>query len=342
MHINLLPYTLLFADGYGRHGKHLLRALPREGVHVTPVHYGMLEWGGYEQRLAQVDWSRLTIALMSGYNVKALPGRQWVYTMWESTELPEGWAALLNRVAERVIVPCEWNVEVFRNGGVQRPIHVIGEGIDPDEFPILPDMPRTRPYTFLALGDRGMRKGNDLVYQAFHQAFRDVPDTRLLIKSRASGYEPIDTTLSNDPLNQRITLWREDVGTMADVYAQADCFVYPARSGGWELPPREAVAMGVPVIAPRHTGMVAGIDHWATVVVEKFAPTRSNLLGGHWYTCDVNAVAEAMRWCYENELEARARARQAAVWLRENQTWAHAAQDLKALIAQHSAVTVGA
>lgn len=126
---------------------------------------------------------------------------------------------------------------------------------------------------------------------------------------------------------------------MADVFALADCFVFPSRAEGWGLPPREAAATGMPVIAPRHTGMIPGIDDWAAVVLEQF--TRKPAWGlaksvkGDWFEPDVDELAAAMRWCYDRRDEANMRGAAAACWLRANQTWDHAARDMIALLEQN-------
>ena len=57
------------------------------------------------------------------------------YTMFEATKLPPGWAAEINRYARALIVPCAWNVEVFRANGVTVPIRVVKWGVDAADYP---------------------------------------------------------------------------------------------------------------------------------------------------------------------------------------------------------------
>jgi hypothetical protein len=56
---------------------------------------------------------------------------------------------------------------------------------------------------------------------------------------------------------------------------------------------------------------------------------------GQWCKADVPELAEWMLWCYEHPHEAAERGQRAAQWLRENQTWDHAADALIALIEEH-------
>lgn len=326
MRINLLSYTYHRNDGYGRWGQHMARALPRNGVGVFPVPYESVEWPGWLQRQLGIDWSRPTISLMPPFSLRPLPGRNIAYTMYEGDRIPEKWCESLNDMVERIIVPAEWLDEVFHASGVKKamPIHTVNGGIDPDEFPIIARQ-RGRVFTFMALGDRGGRKGHDLVEQAFWKAFGPNPNVRMIIKCRSGNLDGRDSAMS-DP---RVSVWRDDTERMADVYAHADCFVFPSRAEGWGLPPREAAATGLPVIATDWSGLSVGIDCWA-YPLKKFrldpAPLEGN---GRWATPDVDELAEKMVWVYEHQAEAAAFGRGAAEWLRANQTWDHAAQQFK-------------
>lgn len=325
MNLNFLAYTFDHRDGYGRHGKLLLRGLLRKGLGVHPLTTDMLGWDGWLLRAAGVDFSRLTVGIMSASAFRGLPGRQWGISMYESTKIPEGWIPNIAQHLERLIVPCAWNAEVFRAAGLPKrvPVDVVGEGIDPAEFPYMERQRGERPFTFLALGDRGMRKGDDLVWSAFFRAFDpEKENVRLLVKSRADAHATMD--LTRNP--RWMSWWREDVTTMADVYHQADCFVFPTRGEGWGLPAREAAATGLPVIATRFGGTAVNIDHWG-IPIERYT-MQPSVLGGEWAEPDFDELVTHMRWVYEHQDEAAAFGRRASAWLHANETWEHAAQQL--------------
>lgn len=333
MNLNFLSYTFDNRDGYGRHGKFLLRGLSRLGVNVHPLSMEMMEWESWVLRMAGVDFSRLTIGIMSAGAFCGLPGRQWGISMYESTKLPDGWVENITDHLERLIVPCEWNAEVFRANGVpkQVPIDVVGEGIDPAEFFYVERKRDGRPFTFLALGDRGMRKGDDLVWSAFFKAFDpQKQDVRMVLKCRAGNHAAMD--LTRNP--KWLSVWREDVATMADVYHQADCFVMPTRGEGWGLPAREAAATGLPVIATRFGGTAVNIDQWG-IPINRYS-MQPSVLGGEWAEPDLDELIEHMRWVYEHQDEAAELGRKASAWLVQNETWEHAAQQLLDLVERHS------
>lgn len=340
MHLNWLgafsPY-----DGYGRYSMALIRSLDRMGVHITPLTREQLEAPGWLQRMAGVDYSRLTIACLPPYMLEAMPGRQWSISMTEGSKLPAGWAKRINQTCERVIVPCLANAETFKAGGVSIPIHVVPGGTCPAEFPTVSrnGYREDKPYTFLALADRGARKGWTEVWQAFYRAFPDTEDVRLVVKARPDREELFDRVAGAVQRDRRVSFWREDVANVADVYAAADCFAIPSRSEGWGMPMREAAMMGLPVITTKAGGLDDGhTEQWALVVesgrVEEI-PAHHENIAGEWFRADVGAVAERMRWCYEYPALAAGRGQKAAAWLRKHQTWGMAAARLVEVVERY-------
>lgn len=330
LRINLLVRQLDPCDGYGRWGLHLLRTLTRLGVEVHPLTVEQVKvLPGWAQRMAGIDWNRITVSLIYGDHIRPLPGRQFVYTMWEDTQPPPKWIDAINESAERLIVPCPHNAEAFEAAGVKVQIDQVPGGIDPAEFAPVTLRPE-RPFTFMCIGDRGVRKSWELVAQAFSVELPEsqYPDARLIIKTRETG-----TGVRFK--NERITTWRDDSPDMSDVLAQADCLVFPSKGEGWGMPPREAAAMAIPTIATRSSGMNVGIDNWCTVPLDVRRVESVMGYGGCWDMPDLDEIAAAMRWVYDNQAEARAKALQGSAWLRENQTWEHSARQLMALLERY-------
>lgn len=330
-------------EGYGRYARYLLNALHNAGVQAMPIAKEHRKWPAEVQYLSGIDFGDVTLSLMPGDCLEPIPGRQWGYSMIEATRVSPKWVKAINQSCERLLVPCAANAEAFKASGVTIPIHVVPGGTEPEDFQLLPDVSHPRPYTFLVLGDRGIRKGFEIVYTAFHRAFGGDPvrfeggekDVRLLIKARAVTKPELFAPASY--ADRRIVPMRADVETMAKVYPLVDCFVFASFFEGWGMPPREATMMGVPTIATRIGGLVDGIDEWAIpldafkMVAAKMEHTE-DAPGAQWAMPDVDEVARLMRWCFDNRAEAKTKARQGAAWLRDNQTWAHTANAILALL----------
>jgi glycosyltransferase involved in cell wall biosynthesis len=327
--INWQTHTFDIRDGYGNMGQYLLRHLLALGIRIYPIAMESRKWQGWIQQAAGIDFSRTTITMTPGHNIFGIPGRQWAFSMFESTRIPKGWVENFNNRCERLIVPCTWCEEGFRESGVKIPIHIVPGGTEPADYPIIEGIQRHRPYTFLALGDRASRKGWDIVWQAFYKVFGKNKDVSLIVKARNNRLRHFDMSRSDG----RIRFWREDVPSLREVFIHADCFVFPTRAEGWGMPPREAVACGLPTIGTRYSGMIDGIDNWCTRIIENYKIEPAMIDGGgDWAAPDVDEVAEHMKWCYENREEARQKAREGSKWLAENQTYEHSAKAFKALM----------
>lgn len=302
-----------------------------------------------------LDFDGLTISCLPPFYLRGLPdeatGRHWLLTMTEGSSLPLGWADTVNSSrVERVIVPCQHNADVFKRGGVEVPIHVVPGGTDPDEFrpgricanphPAQPEA--GSPYTFLAIADRGARKGWAEAWQAFFMAFgspQDTPDVRLIIKSLSDGNDMLALIAGAENLDPRVTIIMEDMPDIRDFYRMGDCLVMVSRSEGFGMIMREGAACGLPVLTQRYSGMDDGYtDEWAIVVTGgrlEPIPAHFEHIAGEWLRADPDRLAERMHWCYDNQAAAERIGANASQWLASNQTWHHSAQKLLNLIGEH-------
>jgi len=337
MRINWVSHRFIKEDGYGRFGIHMIRALGRLGVDVSPLlAMSMYDMPDDVFKLTGVDFANRSIFLMAPIAIKEKPPKNsWIYTMHEDSRLPEEWATKINWF-ERCIVPCEHNAEVFKAGGVTIPIDVVYGGTSPDEFPVRETVPANRPYTYVCLADRGSRKGWETVWGAWYQAFpENLTDVRLIIKARPEmvpeWFKEIDLP------DKRIIRNYTAVSSMTEVFNEADCVVYPARGDGWGMWWREAAMMGLPALVTPYSGNAVGAEQ-AAIPLKKYTMVESMLdySHGQWAQADQAEVAEQMRWCYEHQAEARDKGLKAAQWLRQNQTWDHSAKALLKLIEAHA------
>jgi glycosyltransferase involved in cell wall biosynthesis len=317
-------------EGYGNFTYNFFDQLGKLPIDIAPIHLEQLnDWQIRHFRAAGYDPNRplLLIHPPDLRYVTKLPGRMWCFTMYEATALPENWVHNINQFCERLLVPNQFCVDVFERQGIEKPIHIIPGGIDPT-MPIYAKE-IDRPFTFLCLADRGNRKGHDLVWRAFYDVFGMSDNVRLITKMRQDP-EGLVNYLREDGSDYRISLYKSDVPEVADIYASVDCLVFPTRGEGWGLPPREAAACGVPTICTSW-GATEDIDNWGIGIGYKL---EKSLLPGNglWAEPNFEDLKNAMRMCYEMRGAVKHRAIEHAHWLRENQTWAHAANKLYSLM----------
>jgi len=253
-----------------------------------------------------------------------------IHTMFEATRLPEHWRGLLNQYADGVVVPCKWCAGVFRDNGWDGPLQATRWGVDTGDYWIL-DRKREAEhvYQFLWSGTPGRRKGWDVAYTAFRRAFGDREDVRLTLHFRHKlprGLQGIDDN------NVSLLVGLYGRPELRELLRTADCFVFPSRGEGWGLPPREAAATGLPVIATNFGGLAEEIENWALPVpVEGMSAADYGFWTsdiGLWAEPDIDMVQAQMAWCADNQQSARAFGLAAGYWLAQFTPWERTARGL--------------
>lgn len=240
-------------------------------------------------------------------------------TMFETDQLPTGWARLLNECAS-VVLPAAWLVDVYRRAGVRVPLAVVPLGIR-ETYQFITRPAGRRPFTFLTVATSGLRKGWDVAIRAFCRAFGSDPDYRLIVKVR-------DRPLDPGPLPATIELLAADLSDeeMAGLYGQVDVAVFAARGEGFGLPAREAAATGLPVIATAWSGLADGIAHWGIPLGFSMTTAWPNhpdpILHrcGRWAEPDETQLVGLMREVAAQPVDQVA-ARRRSEWVRQNHCW---------------------
>lgn len=214
-----------------------------------------------------------------------------VFTMWESTVLPHGSADTINAYASQLIVPSSWCATVFSANGVTVPIKVVPLGVDTSIYKPL-NLPRTDGAIKFGAAGRlahgGKRKGIEDVIAAFKLAFpRDDGKALLQVKLFDDCYLPE----RGDDRIDFITDTLSD-GQMAKWYNTLDCFISLSKGEGWGLHVQEAMACGVPVIAPSYSGLADLISHGG--VPYTIVPATEGYLG-HWCQPDIEVAARMLK-----------------------------------------------
>lgn len=291
--INICSTTFDTADSYGRIASEL-------ATHLSPLAQ-VNRWSlGEDNAPLSVHYPALGGILLGyptlherfGGMVNA--GPKIAITMFESTKLPEGWVDALNK-CDAVVIPATFLIEIFRDAGVTAPLHVVPLGIS-EEF--MHYTPRTKPtsnepFTFIAIGDRGRRKGWVEACTAFIRAFGDDPCYRLIIKAREFPFAI---------QNSNVTLIQKDMtnAELANLYRQAQVMLFSSRGEGYGLPPREFVATGGLSLATNWGGLADGLPQWALPIPCTTEPAWCDDAKWHgklgeWALPDVEALSQLMR-----------------------------------------------
>lgn len=180
-----------------------------------------------------------------------------LYTMWEAEDLPGDMGEAIE-TADYVIVPSKNSKDVIKKKGISVPIYVCHQAVDTDFYQyrkrFLEFDDNVKPIRYLWVGAPNIRKGFDLAIKAFHYAFHGTDaNVELYIKSSFFKREGEITEL---PKNRTIIDTRNlSLEGLRALYYSAHVFFFPSRGEGAGLTPLEAMATGLPVIAPPYTGM---------------------------------------------------------------------------------------
>jgi len=235
-------------------------------------------------------------------------GTRIAFATFESSQIPDNWIEHLNK-CDAIMVPCQWNQDVFKRCGVEKPIHVVPHGISED-FYFVP-RPKREVFRFLTIGDRGHRKGFIEAISAFVQAFGDREDVELIIKAR----ELPESSQILNLTNRNIHTINEDYtdGQMQALYASSDCMVFAAHGEGFGWPPREFAATGGISIVTRFGGLADNLDDWGLSIGYELVPAwpfpPSNFDDffhlGQWADADTDHLAKIMMQVYNTPYEQR-------------------------------------
>jgi hypothetical protein len=216
-------------------------------------------------------------------------------SMWESATLPESFRESLH-LFDLIVVPSQQNVELF--GQWHDNVQMVPLGIDPLLWK--PTERTIDPHQFrFLIGGSGPRKGPDLAYQAFRNAFPDGswdgPEPWLVIKSpRHSPFQGERITQINGRLPGE-----EEVR----LYETSHCYLQPSRGEGFGLQPLQAIAQGLPTILTDAHGH-ASFAHLGIPISATLTPTipGSFMFGdaGDWWEPSLEELTEQMRWVYDN------------------------------------------
>ncbi len=229
------------------------------------------------------------------------------YSMFESSAIPPMWVSILNTYFDAVAVPDPFLVDVYKNSGVKLPIFVLPLGLDLE--PLLSQPLKTKrsdPMVFANLSTCTPRKNQITLLRAFAAAFGNRSDVQLRLNSRISdnGYdEVIRSEIKALGLKNVIfTVETLPVSEYLSLFQTVDCYVNLAKGEGFSIQPREAMALGIPVICTNNTaqtticetGLVRGVP--ATVAEPALYPWGSYY--GHAFNCTVEDAAAALRDVY--------------------------------------------
>jgi len=277
--------------------------------------------GDYEGAYGNAQWALVSTWNDSPEALRIAPGLPLKISMTEGTHAPAHLIAQAN-LAYRVLCPNVWNKLVHKVCGTQPPVSVFAPTLPCAT--VLSREPHAN-YNILSIGDMWERKDPAGMVAAFQEAFpaQTHPEHYLTLKSVRHWEAP-------NPQDRRVRLklGNASMQEVAAHYATADCYLQMALAEGIGLPVLEAMAAGLPVIFPAHTGMwefsSRAVGYPLTWLAHTAAPSKSlnrTWDYGEWYASDPHEAALLLRHvatASPQEIAAKTAAAQALVAERYN------------------------
>lgn len=227
------------------------------------------------------------------------------FTMWESSVLPQRFVDWL-KVYDQIIVPCDHNVALFsqHHGNVKK----VPLGVDHQTWKSK-RRPDNQRFRFHAGGSQWIRKGLDVVLEAFKRANLDA---ELHLKLNPEAHDMPSISLPDNVFVTRHWMTQEET---VEFFNLADCYVSVTRGEGFGFMPLQAAAMGIPTIMNASSGQ-AEFSYLGSLVVPH-SQVKSHY-GGIWDQSDPDDVASAMRQMYESHAQYKTAAKNQA---KDTQAW---------------------
>jgi len=253
----------------------------------------------YTDLLWTVYWDKLK--KINNYGIKL------IYSMTEYTKLANDWVEKINDYFDAVIVPDDFLIDVYKNSGVKKPIFSLPLPIELEELTEKNiEKSENKPFVFGCSAMFVKRKNYKLLIDAFAQEFGNNPNVLLDLHGRFGDYKSVedqvrDLNLKNVKIKCESISRQEYINLMSSF----DCYVFIPKGEGFSITPREAIALGIPVILSNNTthkticnsGIVYPVK--SEILEDAYCDSTKESIG-HDFNCSINDVRKALRKVYSN------------------------------------------
>ena len=179
------------------------------------------------------------------------------YSMFESTGLPEEWVTIINDNFDGVLVPDKWLIDVYKNCGVVKPLRVLPLACDLKQFLAQPLKQQANSIFTCGISATALARKNILgVINAFQLAFpKENELVKLKIHGRSGAESEIQRIKQAIAGDKRIEIIFEAISDedYLNFMTSLDAYIMLSMGEGFSVTPREAMALGLPIILSNNT-----------------------------------------------------------------------------------------
>lgn len=265
------------------------------------------------------------------------------YTIWETTKLHPTWAGYINNNVDKVLVGCDWNIDVFKDSGVTVPVAVVPHAIPIDDnvqakkYDIKVISKDT--FVFYDIFQWVERKDPVSLIKSYWYAFREgKADVALVLKAHRGDYTEGEKEAIRSTINRlkQVTIFDNyapiyfvsDLLTEDEVrglHNRCDCYVTLNRGEGFGLSPFQAGSYGKPVIATNFGGVTEYLKSDNSFLVDYTLTPVHGMPWSPWYKADqlwaqanILDAADKIKYVYEHQKEAKEKGKKLQAYIHSN------------------------
>jgi glycosyltransferase involved in cell wall biosynthesis len=289
--------------------------------------------------------------------------------IFEDTRVPVNLDEKLSKY-DVLLCASDWNYQLLAEKS-RKPVWMIHEGVDTSLFcpgPRSGIMNPGRFYVYSA-GKIEYRKGQDLTLKAFSIFAKRHPEA-VLVTAWQSAWPGLSIgfkgVLSAPVMPQEnghldVVRWATENGVSQDqimdlgaiqnpmfpqILREMDCALFPSRAEACtNLPAKEAMAVGIPAIVGRNSGMVdvIGKDNCVVLETQRKCINPQGWGTDGWGESDVDEIVQHLENLFQSRNYRKTIGFNGAKWIHENRrTWKHHANELKGKILEQVEIKIAA
>ena len=339
------PFSM--GDGYATANENMVWALIEQGVDIfaEPCWFRLEdELSDRTRQLLQKPLTkpmRIGVCMATPGEFHKLPTPYRIgVTMYEADEpldLHPEWRHDCAMV-DRLVVPSPYCADIFEPF-FKGPIDVVPLAVNPLYYTAQKREPKST-FTFVTYATLSPRKAPLETLEAFCEAFpyNEYPDVRLEFKTRNGVFgwkENMLPTITDPRITIHNATWTPE--EVRDWLHKADAFLFLSKGEGFGMPPREAMATGLPTIVADHTGLSTFCDGDYNWPVPTLKTEYCDKLGT-WRIPDWDYAIDCMRAVYFNREDAYERGQKGAEWFIKNHGAAAAAKQMKKVLGKKESI----
>lgn len=212
------------------------------------------------------------------------------YIAWDTNKVPYGAFYGLKNSLEKLdllILPDAWQELLFEHVGT--PMTVIPLPATVSKAEKIPKM-EMKPFTFLCTGRLTLKDNIGYLISAIMSLTKEYPNTKLILKTESGTLGHLRFPQKNIEIIDGPITYEQYI----DLFNRSDCFVYPTSSDATPIQYFNAIEMGLPVIAPTHSGFDSSnvLTKHDLIPAERYSRKLGDV--GSYWSVDYEELRSAM------------------------------------------------